>query len=300
MATTEQPQASDPTRELFPNNAIETKPPALPGAEKQGTGGGGGVGAPVLEGRAPHRPLLLRRCVRVHKPHLCDHHPVTPLPEGELQEEELPTLELKVGRRHWEKSSLTLLEMKRKYPLLYSAVHQIPWKLARPYTNGLVLNKKVWREVEKDDNGPEYIPRFIEENHLSFSAEAMQVVSALVFYHAFFTWDSLLDYLKDYSWGELKPDQGLDSYPKKTREEEKEESYKVKIDADAQYRVLTAKEVGCFPEELTPQKVKTRCRCGALACDGFWKGTDLLILCRKCKRILIGGRDDMDSGGSKL
>jgi hypothetical protein len=199
----------------------------------------------------------------------------------------------RVRTRRWERSTVTLLEIKRRYPLLYSAIHQLPWKLARPYTNGLVLNSQVWRKVEKE--GPEIIPKWIDDNRLSFSAEAMTVVSALVFFHAFFTWDSLLDYLKDYSWGELKTDPGtLDSYPKKNEAEEKE---RIRIDAESTFRVLAAKRVGRFPEQIILQKIKpTHCkRCGTDLSQGFWKEpNDLRTLCKKCGLITSCSNSEVD------
>ena len=116
-------------------------------------------------------------------------------------------------------SALTAKDFKKSCPALFKAVtEELPWNAVQWWENGLCLSRRIYVGIKR--NGPSYLSLWLDENHVALSENGRMIVSALEFFHAFTTYDELLEYLKDNNWGELRADRGLDLFPKQTAEEE--------------------------------------------------------------------------------
>jgi hypothetical protein len=116
-------------------------------------------------------------------------------------------------------SALKALTVKRTSPVIWQEIVNLEPLLLTFHNEGLRLQHKIY--VGVDRAGIAYLQRWLEDNHVAISHVGMLILRALAFYKRFTTYDELFEFLKEENCGELMPDKnGLDFYPKKTKEEE--------------------------------------------------------------------------------
>lgn len=150
------------------------------------------------------------------------------LQKGEKQERRI------VSHTYWKKSSVRSLQFSKLCPNLFNAItNELPWTFIRWWDNGLTFSDAMFKGIKRA--GPDYLYQWLDENRVVLSENGIMVISALKFYHSFITYDTLLEFLKDNNWAELKIDKAprtLDGHPSISIEEEtvqKQESIQVEL-----------------------------------------------------------------------
>ena len=143
--------------------------------------------------------------------------------------------------KKWKESSIRLTDVEKSYPAIYKALITLPWKLVQWWPYGVTLSRRVYQGVKR--NGPSYPLTWLSENHVELTTDQRMIVSCVEFYHSFFTYDDLFEYLKDHHWGELQFDKGLDHYPTLDEQVQKEERERKAMEAQIVKRKQKIKQL---------------------------------------------------------